>query len=468
MSEINIIWNDDVNASWNGVLNVSPSEGENDAQVEVSDGINDKLDRHGVVTAKAVGFDTLSVERTVKQEGKRVAFCTGDNMIYYTGDEASVNVLKPKTVNVIHIDQNNPDPFARVSGDVNGDVIKWIRQNSHRVLAKKTAEGEVTYARLDDSDSNKYHDGTASVLTGSEGDVFVKLPTFYYYGTEGDSVDMFFSREKGSEDYIEWDTNILIGAYEAHSFIYGSSSRVNAIRSVSAIGVESSGDISQSDFKQYARNRGAGYQLVDWQMHCVLGCLYYAMYGNTDCQSTIGQGTNDYTKHTGQTDHLGMQDTVASTNGNSQSINFWGLENWWGNKYEWIDDYLNPAGTLTATVNDPVTGGVRNLDFTALDGYYAKKMKFGKYLDLCNSKIFDEDGSDSTYYCDYQWWPESISSGPRVMIRSSVQAFKSGGVAYIDVRNESYPDIGFGSRLAFRGMSVEAESIEQFKALPVL
>ena len=459
MSEVNIIWKDDVNAQWDGTLNISPSKGENDAQVEVSDGINDKLDRYGVMTAKAVDFDALSVERTVKQEGKRIAFCTGDNMIYYTGDEASVNVLKPKTVDVIHIDQNNSDPFTRVSGDVNGDVIKWIRQNSHRVLAKKTAEGVVAYARLDDSGSNKYHDGTDSVLTGSEGDVFVKLPAFYYYGTEGDNVDIFLSRKKESEDYIEWDENTLIGAYEA--YLDG-----NELRSIS--GVESTGNTSQVDFKQYARNRGAGYQLVDWQMHCVLGCLYYAMYGNTDCQSTVGQGTNDYSKTTGWTNLLGMHDTEASTNGNSQSINFWGLENWWGNKYEWIDDYVNPAGVLTATVNDPVTGGVRNLDFAALDGYYVKKMKFGKYLDLCNSKISDEDGSDSTYYCDYQWWPGSTASGPRVMIRSNFNAFKTGGVAYIDVRNESYPDIGFSSRLAFRGTSIEAESIEQFKALPVL
>ena len=104
-----------------------------------------------------------------------------------------------KVFNTITINQNNPDPFARVSGDVNGDVIKWIRQNSHRVLAKKTAEGEVVYCRLSDSGGAKYHDGTPADLTGPEGDVFVKLPKFYYTGTEGDKVNITFSAERTSD-----------------------------------------------------------------------------------------------------------------------------------------------------------------------------------------------------------------------------------------------------------------------------
>lgn len=362
-----------------------------------------------------------------------------------------------KVFNTITINQNNPDPLTRVSGDVNGDVIKWIRKNSHRVLAKKTAEGEVVYCRLSDSGGAKYHDGTPADLKGPEGDIFVKLPKFYYTGTEGDKVDITFSAERISDGQIEWDENILIGAYEA--YLDG-----NELRSIS--GINSTAYASQEDFKRCARNRGAGYQLVDWQMHCVLGCLYYAMYGNTDCQSTIGSGTDSYEKLTGQTDHLGMQDTQAFTNGNTHSINFWGLENWWGNKYEWIDDYLNPAGTLTATVNDPVTGGVRGLQINPFDGWYVKKMKFGKYLDLVNSEQDSERGSASTYYCDYQYWPGNTSSLPRVVRRSYYSSNTYGGVAYaVAYGASSCTSLVIGSRLAFRGISREEENVEAFKLL---
>lgn len=363
---------------------------------------------------------------------------------------------------VITIDQTVSDPATMISGDVNGEIIQWIRQNSHRVLAKKTSDGNVTYCRLSDTDSTKYYDGTAAVLTGNEGDVFMKMPDFYYYATEGDAVTLTFAKEKINDNYVKWDGNTLIGVYEA----YNSSSKL-----YSRSGVASTGNVSQANFKTYARARGTGYQLVDWQMHCVMACLFYAQYGHTNSQAKIGVGTNTYDKSTGQTNSLGMTDTTT-TNGNSMSINFWGLENWWGNKYEWMDDYDNPANSLAATVNDPVSGSTRQLALPSSSadyGAYVKKMKFGKYLDLIATGDDPKDGTDSTGYCDYQWWPGTTSSSPRVLRRSYSYSYAYGGVAYAVAHSaSSYTYSYSGSRLAFRGVSREAESVSAFKALSVL
>lgn len=60
--------------------------------------------------------------------------------------------------------------------------INKILAKRHRVLGKKTAEGEVTVCQLDDTNSNKYYDGTASVLTGAEGNVFMFEPHYWYKG----------------------------------------------------------------------------------------------------------------------------------------------------------------------------------------------------------------------------------------------------------------------------------------------
>ena len=54
----------------------------------------------------------------------------------------------------------------------------------------------------------------------------------------------------------------------------------------------------------------------------MMAVLYYAYYGNTNCQATIGFGTNNSGKNTGATNALGMEDTVAGGNGDSNSINF--------------------------------------------------------------------------------------------------------------------------------------------------
>ena len=359
---------------------------------------------------------------------------------------------------IINIDQTISDPATMISGDVNNNVIQWIRKNSHRVLAKKTGEGTVTYIELDDNNSNKYFDGSEAKTDGTEGDVFVKLPTFYYRGNDdgpdgssGDNVKITFSTEP-FEDSVEWDTNTLIGAYEAY---YGD----NKLQSRS--GVESSGDISQADFKSYAAARGVGYQLVDWQMHCVLGCLFYAMYGNTNSQAICGKGTNSDTKPCGETNSLGMNDTKAETNGNTMSINFCGLENWWGNKYEWMEGIESTAAdTVQILSPDPSNGR----SFTWYKNFsYGKHYRFGKYLDL--SKDVTESGSDSTYYCDFNFGP---TTSARVGGRSYNAASSYGGASFANANNNSsYTYRSNGSRLAFRGVCTKAESVEAFKELPI-
>ena len=363
-------------------------------------------------------------------------------------------VYQESAMSVITLNQAISDPDTMVGGDVNGEVVKWIRENTHCVLAKKTADGKVTYCRLQDTTRLKYHDGTAAKTDGTQGDVFVKLPTFYYAGTEGDNVEITFSR-KPFEGSIEWDTNILIGVYEGYN---------NGGKAYSRSGVESTRSVSQANWKRYAKARGTGYQLVDWQMHCVLGCLYYAMYGNTDCQSTIGKGTSSYKKINGETDALGMTDTVAGGNGDSGSINFWGLENWWGNKYEWMEE--DNIGTNMSTY-DPVTKGSRNVAVPDYTGYYPKKMKFGKYLDLIARSDDPKNGGDSVGYCDYQYWDKASSA--RVVRRSYSYSGTYGGVACASAGNDSSSTSSdIGSRLAFRGECTEAESVAAFKALPVL
>ena len=399
----------------------------------------------------------LSVEYTITFGGIQ-GYSTPESKKFTSiaGNVRNVSAEYTKiAADVITINQSISDPDTMVSGDVNGEVIQWIRQNSHRVLAKKTADGKITYCRLKDDDGTKYYDGSVADLTGTEGDVFVKLPTFYYYGTEGDNVELHFAKEKLDDNYIEWDTNILIGAYES----YNSKSKC-----YSRSGVESTQSVSQANWKSYAQARGTGYQLVDWQMHCVLGCLYYAMYGNTNCQATIGVGTNSYHKINGQTDALGMTDTKASTNGNSQSINFWGLENWWGNKIEWMEEDNIDANMSTY---DPVTKGSRNVAVPDYIGFYLKKMKFGRYLDLIVADDDPKNGGDSVGYCDFQYWDKAAAT--RVVRRSSNNSDAYGGVAYASADHASSSTYsGYGSRLAFRGVTTEAESVTAFKALPNL
>ena len=82
-------------------------------------------------------------------------------------DEINALAFESKT-DTIFLDFSKTSPSQIVTGDVNGDVIKWIRNNSHRYLVKKTAEGKVTMCQLSDGDSNVFAgDGSTAALDGT-------------------------------------------------------------------------------------------------------------------------------------------------------------------------------------------------------------------------------------------------------------------------------------------------------------
>ena len=73
------------------------------------------------------------------------------------------------------------------------------------------------------------------------------------------------------------------------------------------------------------------------------------------------------------------------------------------------------------------------------------------------------NGSSSTYYSDIYW----ISTATcRVVYRGCSYANASGGVSDASANNDaSYAHTYVGSRLAFRGKIVRAQSVAAYKAL---
>ncbi|MCG0325647.1 hypothetical protein L4X33_16305, partial [Phocaeicola vulgatus] len=85
----------------------------------------------------------------------------------------------------------------------------------------------------------------------------------------------------------------------------------------------------------------------------------------------------------------------------------------------------------------------------------------GKYMDMV--PVGNLNGSSSTYYTDMYW----ISTATvRVVYRGCSNANASGGVsnAYASY-DASYTSASIGSRLAFRGKIVRAQSVAAYKAI---
>lgn len=369
-----------------------------------------------------------------------------------------INVLAGSdVVNYITLDFTKTSPSTIVTGDINGAVIQWINNHSHRYLVKPNGTGKVIMAELADHDSTIFAaDGSTAALDGSMGDVMMHLPHFYFHAEEieADIWRIGFARIPIDSTWHEWNAGNLIGAYEAY---------VDGGKVYSRSGVASTGSVSQTNFKAYARARGEGYRIVTWEQHCIMCFLFYAKYGNTNCQAICGSGTNSYEKETGQTDALCMTDT-NSVNGNTMSINFWGLENWWGNKYEWVDNVVvNPQSVNGVwRITDSITGSSREVQGPqSYDAWiYPKSLVVGQHLDAIGKTL---GASTSSGTCDGQYIGSSVS---RVVLRSFDSAYSSGGVACAYAGDGASVTIAFvGSRLAFIGNVDETTDIDAFKNL---
>lgn len=371
-------------------------------------------------------------------------------------------LIKP---NHIILDQNLSDPSKMIYGDVNSEAIQWIRANSHRYLGKYTGEGQMTICQLSDdnnggkTDAVYFADTNYTYIDNPENDGrcdwFMRLPKFYYHAEEVDPDiwDIGFGQEPEADDWKEWDGKDLIGVYEAYR-------ESNSLFSRS--GVVPLDNKSYSEFKSYAQARGTGYSLVKWKHHSMMAFLFYAMYGNTNSQAICGAGTEDVAKTTGQTDSLGMVDTVAGGNGDSGSINFWGLENWWGDIREWMDNIsLDIPNTLWSITEDD--GSVRYIEAEIQYMLNIGKLVIGDNLDAIPIDVVDSDNIEDLGFCD------GFDSQARGTInpadRSGYGNYRNCGVVNIRAFNTNY--YNYGSRLAFRGDIIVENDVPTFRSIPI-
>lgn len=411
-------------------------------------------------------------------------------------------------------------------GDPNNNMLTWLRQNSHLYVGKfTTINGQMRLKQLDDSTRKKFADGTSSVeyITSESGDydVWLKFGSDICWKTEPYTpvglstpdpdyvlVTMCNEIPAGEDEskWQRWSKNKLIA-------VYPSTQINNKLYSLS--GKRQTDKISQTNSKAKARTRGNGFTLVDYQMNCLIALLFYGYYSSLDSQGQCGYGTanlvngGNYLKITGLTDDLGMTDTDSITgNGAStpdeeqikagegsdiKSVNFWGIENCWGDASEWIDnlhvmearrieaittpninnyleDYLNVYPNIELTENG-VTRTITKADvdefettqkFIAIcdsrgniqriikafvgDKYgYIKKMQFGDHADIAVKEFV----ADTTiYFCDYG----GVSSAGSVARRSSYSAVANGGVGFLYLDGSaSLVSSNIVSRLLFEG-----------------
>lgn len=276
--------------------------------------------------------------------------------------------------------------------------------------------------------------------------------------------------------------------------VVGSSVVGSKLRSA-ITGNSTTGSMSWTDFHYYSVQRGM--QQIDALMHFRIANLSYAKYGRRNMQEQCGAGQHTYLRTTGGTASRGMQDTIGFeeasginpnvTNTTSDAgvhLYAWylekdeygatkvtqvnnicciGYEDIYGHKYDMMDgvDIPNTSGNVGKWRIWLPDGATMMIKGMTNSGYWITSVAHGKLMAIV--PIGAMNGSSTTYYSDIYYF----SSGTgRVVYRGCSSANANGGVSFAYASNDaSYADADIGSRLAFRGKIVMAQSVAAYKAL---
>ena len=284
-------------------------------------------------------------------------------------------------------------------------------------------------------------------------------------------------------------------ANEEHLCAVVGSSEVGSKLRACITGGSTAGSMSWTDFHFYSQQRGM--QQIDALMHSRIANLFFARYGRRNSQEECGAGYHSHMRTTGGTVEHGMEDTIGYDAAHAIDPNVtnsmvedlvhqyaWyrsrdeygqesvtrvnnicclGYEDIYGHKYDMMDgvDVPNDSGNVGKWRIWMPDGTVRMVPGKGSSGQWTAGVAHGRYMDVV--PVGTLSGSSSTYYGDVYWFS---GAALRVVYRGCNNANAYGGVSHAiasyDASN-TYSHVG--SRLAFRGKIVRAQSVAAYKAI---
>lgn len=377
-------------------------------------------------------------------------------------------------------DENNSSTTCATGG--NRNVIESLRSKFKRCIAKPYGDDAALISYLNETDSNKWPDGTgATYETVRKESLMVHFPKYYHKTIERSPGiwRTYISEQQIDNDYIE-EPELLLGTFE------GIISDENGGALTSTGSSISTASKTMAQFVAAAKVNGSMYGIGDYRSHATIARMFCAYYKTTNISTSnsaipCSGGTKRYNYGwTGGTKALGNRDGKAAVNNDAgyYSTNFLGLEDCYYSKWEFVQGINILKGKYVVydggsfpdkDVAELEAAGATNIRVVgyepnpaATDGYkgWTKAIAQGKYGDVVPTA---HDGSETTYYSDYSWFNPTAN---RIFLRSGRSGLDSRcGVFMANAGYaSSYSWMSLGARLAFYGKIVVVDS-DTFKKM---
>ena len=291
---------------------------------------------------------------------------------------------------------------------------------------------------------NAYYGEVGYIEDGSNGQVMVEVPAFYYNRalTGVDAEQMYISMSKLSGYELHpWFynenglpvTKKYFSAYEGSVYDVSASAYLSEDEQIadftvtsgdklcSVAGVKPCSGQTQNltivNSRILATNRGAKWQQQYFTAVSAIQLLFIIEYANLNSQAKIGQGvvsvpdvpdTNNNSVVTGETTILGNLSGKASGTDGLVSISYRGIENFWGDIWKWVDGLnINNGIAYISNINANFVSNIFNGQYISketlknADGYITKctlnsNFKYG----FLPTQV---GGSSTSKFCDYYY-----------------------------------------------------------------
>ena len=166
--------------------------------------------------------------------------------------------------------------------------------------------------------------------------VLVKIPEFYYKVEKSGTIFRYYVADGPVDEFhLHPGSGCYVARYEA---IGSNNSSLGSFLGSYSSTLAPSTRQTRDTYRTRARNMASGFQLYDFAAWCAVGLLYLVEFADWDSQKKIGPGiVNDTAAHkTGETDAM-VYHTGRANSGDNSAVQYRGIENPWGNVWEWVD-----------------------------------------------------------------------------------------------------------------------------------
>lgn len=406
---------------------------------------------------------------------------------------------------VIGVGQTKPqvpyESFYGIEWDVtvgNPDVQRVGKKELHTLLPVQSLmrrcvlrdNGEVAYY-LDANDSAKKEGGAPANLDGTDGQVMVEMPSFYYkFEEDGNKRRALISIEK-TPGFSTFE-KCYVSAYEAT--VQHSSRKLSSVATTnndyrggdgSLIGKNDQAlkpgypiaNVSAVSFLEFARARGARWNFYLYEAHKMLFWLFAIEYATFDAKKDFiaGVDSNGYKRGgigqsvcnssvggviipCGVTNTLGNSTGVVSYTNNIPSgksevlsvPSYRGVELPFGHLYKvvngiFFDNDWNVIVAKTADVvaSDRLLRSGATVGVFARSSGYIKAVNFGISGDIIAKEV---GASNRSYFCDYSY---AVGERPAFGSHAKEGAGFAGFIYSRPITNEAFPTPNVGTRLCY-------------------